>query len=289
MKIVDIVGGLGNQMFSYAFAIALQNRFPHEQVKIDVSSYSSYALHNGLEIERIFDVKLQKATKEEISKLSYYSKYYKIGRIKKRILPRKDGTCYEFPLEKQDRKALYTEGDKYYEGYWQDYRYFHYYYRQICDVFQFKIELPPEVEHVRQQILNSNSVCVHIRRGDYLKDKMYQGCCDLDYYQRAIKYIRDTEKKPHFFIFSNDIHWCIEHIVPLLGDCYTIVDCNRGTESYRDLQLMSCGKLMIIANSSFSWWAAYLNKTTNLKVIAPILWSNNMRSYDRQLPEWLRM
>lgn len=289
MKIVSVLGGLGNQMFCYAFAIALQNRFPEEEIKVDVSSYGTYGLHNGLEIEDIFDVRFAKASKEEIKRLAYYSDNYKLGRIMKRILPRKTETCYEFPLSKQDRKALYTSGDKYYEGYWQNYRYFHYYREEILKAFVFNKTLPISVEKIKQQIESTNSVCLHIRRGDYLKKKMYQGCCDIDYYLRAIDYIKKIVENPHFFIFSNDTAWCQDNITPILGEHFTIVDCNRGKDSYIDMQLMSYGKYMIIANSSFSWWAAYLNQTPNMKVVSPVLWSNNMKSYDRQLPEWIRL
>lgn len=289
MKIVNILGGLGNQMFSYAFAIALQHRFPNEEVKIDVSSFGTYGLHNGLEIESIFNVKLKRATKEEIKRLAYYSDNYKIGRFKKRLLPRKKTTCYELPLSKFNRRDLYTSEDKYYEGYWQNYQYFHMYREEIRKAYVFKNPLPVEVELVKKKICETNSVCIHVRRGDYLLQKLYQGCCELDYYQRAVQFILETEQEPHFFIFSNDIEWCKENIVPMLGKHYSIVDCNRGENSYRDMQLMSYAKRLIIANSSFSWWAAYLNDYEDLKVIAPVIWSNNNKYFDRQLPSWIRL
>jgi hypothetical protein len=289
MKIVNIIGGLGNQMFQYAFALALKQRFPQEEVKIDVSSYGTYNLHNGLEIDRIFDVSLPFATKAEIKRLSYHSDNYKIGRYMQKLLPRRKTTCHELPLGRFDRRDLFTHEDKYYEGYWQNYQYFDMYREEIRKAFRFKLELPAAVEALREEICSVNSVCIHVRRGDYLLHKLYRGCCESDYYQRAIEYIHKTESEPHFFIFSNDIEWCKENIVDLLGSHYTFVECNRGADSYRDMQLMTCAKRLIIANSSFSWWGAYLNRNEDVKVIAPVIWSNNNRYFDRQLPTWIRL
>ena len=286
MKIVDIVGGLGNQMFQYALAIVLEKRFG-EPVYVDVSTFETYKVHNGLELERVFGLKLNKATWWQITRLAYYSRNYKLNRLMRKILPRRKTMCFEFPLEKFDEHKLYTSDSMYYEGYWQHARYFDEYAEDVKRTFTFAGELLGRSADFRNVIELSNSVSIHIRRGDYLQEKNYCGLCDENYYKAAVEHICKHVDNPHFFIFSNDVEWCKEHIVPMLEE-YDIVDCHSGQDSYKDMWLMSLCKHMILANSSFSWWAAYLNKNKGI-VIAPKVWTRNKKTYNRQLSEWILM
>lgn len=284
MKIVYIIGGLGNQMFQYALTIALRERF-HEDIYVDATSFASYGRHNGLELERVFGIKLLHAPIEEIKRLACYSRYYKLRRIIKKFYRRKPTICNEFPLSRFDRNKLYETGDMYYEGYWQHHAYFDEYKDIIKSEFQFQGTLSKEAESIREKILSENSVAIHIRRGDYLKIKLYQGLCSLDYYKSAVDHFYAKESAPHFFIFSNDIEWCRDNLTSMLGN-YTIVDCHGGADSYKDMWLMSMCKHMILANSSFSWWAAYLN-SNNGDIIAPEKWINDESMYHVQMPEWI--
>ena len=284
MKIVNIIGGLGNQMFQYALVIALRERF-QEEIYVDTSAFTSYTLHNGLELERVFGIKLKHALLPDIKKLTFHSRHYKLKRLMQIIFPRKRTTCYEFPLAKFDKNKLYEACDMYYEGYWQHYSYFDEYKEIIRNEYKFQGSLSETAELIKNCIINNNSVSMHIRRGDYLKEKDYIGICDVEYYRSAIEYINRHSPNAHYFIFSNDMEWCKEFITPLLSR-YTCVDCHTKDDSYKDMWLMSLCKKMILANSSFSWWGAYLNTSADV-IIAPKVWTNNPNTYPRQLPNWI--
>ena len=132
-----------------------------------------------------------------------------------------------------------------------------------------------------------NSVGIHIRRGDYLKNWKYRGLCGIDYYQKAIAYILEHIKSPKFFLFSDDINWVKENISPLLkGYNVTFVNWNHSINSYKDMQLMAMCKNLIIANSSFSWWAAYLNQNNPI-VVAPEKWINSFMDFRIQYKDWI--
>lgn len=284
MKIVNVIGGLGNQMFQYALVIALRERF-REDIYVDTTSFKTYGLHNGLELERVFNIKLLKSSPKDIKKLTYYSGFYKLNRFMQKYLPRKKTMCNEFPLERFDKSKLYINQDMYYEGYWQHYSYFNEYKDIILKEYQFQGELSDEATEYMRRIIKGNSVAIHIRRGDYLKEKYYKGICDIEYYKKAITYLNSIDDSFHYYIFSNDIQWCKENIASMLVN-YTFVDCHKGADSYKDMLLMSLCEHMILANSSFSWWAAYLNKNEG-KIIAPLKWTNNPKTYQRQLPDWV--
>ena len=117
--------------------------------------------------------------------------------------------------------------------------------------------------------------------GDYMNLSMYQGICTEEYYTKAVEFIKQNVTSPHFYIFSNDIVWSKTFAESLNID-YTIVDHNTGTNSYQDMYLMSQCKHNIIANSSFSWWGAYLNVNRNKLVVAPKGWDNtDSESYNK--------
>ena len=140
MKIVNIIGGLGNQMFQYAFLLALQKRF-NEKIYADITSFSDYGKHNGLELETVFNIKLNTATRKDIKRLSYYSSIYKLNRFMKKLFPRRKTMCSEFPLNKFAKEKLYAIGDMYYEGYWQNYKYFEEIKEEIFKAFKFPNDL----------------------------------------------------------------------------------------------------------------------------------------------------
>ena len=117
------------------------------------------------------------------------------------------------------------------------------------------------------------SVGIHVRRGDYLNIPLYSGICDLPYYTRAIEYIKSKSKNPKFYIFSNDMEWCK---INLPVENAVFVEANTGINSIFDMILLSSCKYNIIANSSFSWWGAWLNKNKKA-VIAPTKWYNNKK------------
>ena len=144
---------------------------------------------------------------------------------------------------------------------------------QIRRDFTFRTPMNSINASIAAQIPAVNAVSLHIRRGDYVSDAKAaatHGLCSIDYYQEAIRYISSKTPDPHFFIFSDDIEWAKEN---LHIDCHhQYINQNHGSESYNDMRLMSMCRHHIIANSSFSWWGAWLNPSSNKLIITPNNW-----------------
>ena len=289
MKIVKYIGGLGNQMFIYAFSVALRETF-RQEILVDTHYYKSRNFHNGLEIERIFGIHLTEAKLSDKLKMSWYFPNYWIDYHLLGKLPARKNTVRELPGQKVNLELLDDSSDKFYDGYWQSYQYFDSCRDVILKEFTFpKISMEDKLNFELNERLNNeeNSVGIHIRRGDYLKNWKYRGLCGIDYYQKAIAYILEHIKSPKFFLFSDDIDWVKENISPLLkGYNVTFVNWNHSINSYKDMQLMAMCKNLIIANSSFSWWAAYLNKNNPI-VVAPEKWINSFVDFRIQYKDWI--
>ena len=289
MKIVNIIGGIGNQMFQYAFALALKEINPGEDIKLDISHFKEYSLHNGFEIERNFGSLLPYASSSDLRKLTYYAPNYKISRILRKLLGYRKTEFKEPRLFTFWEDALERKGNCYFEGSWQNEKYFKEYDSLIRKAFSFKQALGDRNEVLLGKIKDSESVSIHVRRGDYLTDPTYQGICDMPYYKNAIAYILGHVENPCFFIFSNDTEWCSKNIAPLCSEC-TIIDWNGGSMSWADMQLMSLCKHNIIAHSSFSWWGAWLNNYQKKIVVSPRGWFNRADITDYpQLDSWILM
>lgn len=298
MKIVNIAGGLGNQMFQYAFAVSLQERFPDEQVYIDTQHYhtlffkrfGTVNLHNGYEIDKVFSkATLPVAGFSQLRRVSYYIPNYVLSRIARRLLPVRR-TEYIAPYSESYcvSPGVYTEGDRYYEGYWQSARYYESIRDRLLDIYT-----PPAPNTYNKEMISrlhsTNSVGIHVRRGDYLNAPEFKGLCGLSYYQEAIRQVR-ADHQPHtFYIFSNDIAWCKSNITPLTeGDEVVFVTGNTGAQSCWDMFLMTHCKDLVIANSSFSWWGAFLNRRSP-RVFAPDPWINRDCKKDVYAEGWTRI
>ena len=299
MKIVNITGGLGNQMFQYALAISLKERFPDEDVFVDISHYNTLFfkhykginLHNGFEIDKVFpNATLPIAGMRQICKVSYYIPNYVLSRIGRKLLPqRKTELIPAYSKNYSYVAEVYLSGDCYYEGYWQCIKYFEIIKdKLINDIFAHP---EPNIynKSLIEQIMTCNSIGVHVRRGDYLNEPEFRNICGVEYYKNGIERLLSDGRRHTFFIFSNDIKWCEENIEPLIGDS-TIhyVTGNEGKQSCWDMFLMTYCKDLIIANSSFSWWGAFLNKNV-YRVIAPEPWLNRDCEIDNYENSWIRI
>ena len=289
MKIVQIIGGIGNQMFQYAFLIGLRETF-QEEVLMDVGILKhSYPYHTGWQMDQIFNITSRVASHREIRKVYhwFFLDNYQVSRVYKHYFP---ALKTEFQEKAADafRPEMYEQNvDRYYIGYWQDYRYLKDFMPKIREELSFKQPLDVKNQSVFNELLSINSVSIHVRRGDYVGNYAFWGCCDLPYYRRAIEKVHSEIGKCRFLIFSNDQEWCMENILPLLvDDEYQFVDWNYGQDSYKDMQLMTACKVNIIANSSFSYWGAALNVRPDHIVIAPKEWTVNGQTAIRQWPEW---
>ena len=276
MTIVKILGGLGNQMFQYAFAYALLQTTKNT-VKLDIASFETYDLR---EYElALFNVSLVLAREEEV----HYLKYKKENLFQK-IVRKLQGksfslseSYYKEPHFNYDQNVYNLKDDIYFEGYWQSEKYFKKYRDELLKEFTLKEDLHKQSQIYQQDIEKTESVSLHIRRGDYIANShtnSVHGTCSLDYYERAVKEVENSISSPHFFIFSDDLPWARENLGFI--ENITFIDLDEKTPDHEEMILMSKCKHNIIANSSFSWWGAWLNQNSNKIVIAPKKWFNEI-------------
>jgi hypothetical protein len=283
MKIVKIKGGLGNQLFQYAFGRDF-NIKKNIEIKIDngintnkQDTYRQYELDN-------FNITLPIATKEEVKKNKY-----PLGVISK--LQR----GFEIKILKKynigyAEKILDTK-EQYLEGFWQSYKYLESIKEVLLKEITLKEPLGEKYREILKQIEESDSVSIHVRRGDYINNpqtKKDHYTFGTEYYNKAIKIIEEKILKPVFFVFSDDIEWVKQN---LKTDYPTIFVSNSQTKDYEELIIMSKCKHNILANSSFSFWGAWLNQNPNKIVIAPQKWNNKyQQEYKDLLPaNWLKI
>lgn len=290
--ISQIIGGLGNQMFQYAAgrALSLNNDVP---LALDVCGFENYRLHQGFELFKVFKCAPDIATQKDI----YRVLGWRSGKIVRKIIMRPSGAifrgrhliiepyCHYWPEIKNVSRCCYLA------GYWQSEKYFKNVATTIRADFTFKNSLSKLNAELAEQIRHVNSVSLHVRRGDYAKDlktNATHGLCSLDYYQTAIRCISDQIKQPHFFVFSDDIAWVQNNLQ--IGFPCQYVDHNQGVDSYNDMNLMSMCQHNIIANSSFSWWGAWLNPNPDKIVIAPQKWFANKNNVKDLFPQgWVTL
>ena len=287
MIITKIAGGLGNQMFQYAAGRSLA--ITHNcELKLDLSWFDTFKLHNGYELER-FNIKAGIATKNEVVKLAgNQSKLIKALRKKMGFRSRAHFIESDFSFCPE---FIQSVPPVLIEGHWQSYKYFDSVSSVICAELAPKSPLSDASLRVAEEISGVNAVSIHIRRGDYVSNKAINdvhGVIGLDYYTKAIQHVRDVIPSPHFFIFSDDLEWAKKTMGLESGT--TFVSHNKALSSYQDMQLMAACKHNIIANSSFSWWGAWINPYSNKTVIAPRRWFSNRRDVlDLLPPSWLTL
>lgn len=289
MKIVKILGGLGNQMFQYAFYLAVKHRFPKEAAKIDIFCFRGYPLHNGFELNHVFAINESIANIRDLCKVSYPYIHYRLWQVGKYLLPKRKIMYKESLDAKYNPNIFNNEKICYYEGYWQNEKYFKDIRSEILKIFKPRY-INDKTKELSKILTNKSSVSIHIRRGDYIKHPWFGGICNVGYYKRAISKIESQKDVEIYCIFSNDIPWCKTNIAPLLKSKKIIyVDWNKNEESHLDIYLMSLCKYNIIANSSFSWWGAWLNEYKEKIVICPKKW-NNIKDSKFELPEsWTKI
>lgn len=301
MKLIIYAGGLGNQMFQYAFFKAAE--LSKKKVWSTTAWYSLNNSHNGFELDRLFGIRLKrnfslpfkinkntkKDKKEQLKEVSESksTSFLRSFLSKNPILKFSEYNDASYHPEVLDLKGINVI-----VGYWQNEKYFKDYRTQILDCFTFPEFSPEETKNIEisEKIKSENSVSIHVRRGDYCGNPWYDGIITTEYYNRAIEYIKSKIENPHFFIFSDDIDWCEKNLN--ISDAHDFINWNKGSASYRDMQLMSLCKHNIIPNSSFSWWGAWLNNNSEKIVVCPTKWINECSNldFDDICPsEWVRV
>ena len=274
MIITNVIGGLGNQMFQYAAGRALA-RARGQPLHLDISGFDGYGLHQGFELKHVFKCEATIASDEEVRTILGW----RAANAVRRILVRPGFAAWRGPTFIVEPHFHYWRGIRdvpataYLYGYWQSEKYF------VDDVvalradFSFRQPLS-EVNTVwAERISRCTAVSLHVRRGDYVSDARTHaanGVCSLDYYRAATRHIAGCVEEPVYFVFSDDIAWAKDNLD--IGYPCHYLDHNRGEESYNDMHLMSLCRHHILANSSFSWWGAWLNSSAEKIVVAPARW-----------------
>lgn len=273
MIIAHVIGGLGNQMFQYAAAKALSIK-KNTPLLLDISSFNSYTLHQGFELNALFSGEFSIARDSDVRQVLGWQSPQTIRNILHRpqfAWLRKDSLAIE-PSFQYWEDLDDSPDDSYMTGYWQSERYFEKAKETIRKEFNFKTPLSAENSEIADRIQKTDAVSLHVRRGDYLNNSAYASC-SINYYQSAIKHLLKYVKTPTFYVFSDDIDWVKRNLT--LDQPHFYIEHNKGVESYNDMRLMSLCKHNIIANSSFSWWGAWLNANTDKIVVAPKRWFTN--------------
>ena len=287
MIITKLQGGLGNQMFQYALCRKLS--LSHKtNLKLDTASLN---LNDPLIVKRsyslsIFNIKTPTASPEEISQ--FLAPQNLISKIT--LLFKKNKRYITEPTQVFSPAILKLPDNIYLDGYWQSPKYF----SDIRDVlkkdFSLADPIPQKVLDLSEKITNCESVCINVRRGDFVthpRNSKFHGFCDMTYFDKAIEKINSEIENPKFFIFSDDLKWCEDNLKLKYGG--TIVGHNlAGPHFSWYLYLLSQCKHQIIPNSSFGWWGAWLNDNPNKIVIVPKKWINpEENTSDRYCDDWL--
>ncbi|MBO0215434.1 alpha-1,2-fucosyltransferase [Vibrio sp. Vb2880] len=281
MVIVKITGGLGNQLFQYATGKALAKKLSCE-LALDLSFYPTQKLRK-YELDK-FNIKARIATTKEISLAGGGND------VVSRLMRKFGLTSVIFPQYIKERESIkYVEkidqckSGAFLDGYWQNPRYFSQIKVELVQEFTPKTSLSAPALIWKERIAQSSTpVSLHVRRGDYIDNahtNSVHGTCGLDYYRSAVNKVLDTAENPTFYVFSDDIDWCKEN----LGSLGVFVYIDDTQSAIDDLMLMSFCHHHIIANSTFSWWAAWLGNDG--LTIAPQNWfsdlsRNNTSIYD---------
>ena len=229
--------------------------------------------HNGFELDKVFGIQLKKSVKEFflniIFRLLLTDKLIVIP-LKKILFFCGCSIVQEnFDYNFNPDILKSSRGITFYYGGWHHPDYFKDSKEAVLTYFNFNAEIDHTNKLLKMSIEKTNSVSIHIRRGDFLDENninIFGDICNLFYYNEAINYINKKIINPTFFIFSNDLDWVKENL-QITNVIY--VDCNSGNNSWKDMYLMSLCKNNIIANSTFSWWGAWLNQNTSKLVISP--------------------
>lgn len=277
MLMIQMTGGLGNQMFQYAMYQELKYR--GKEVSIDdFTKYDGQETHPNC-ITKVFDVMYELGTRKEYNRLTDSSLSFP-ARVKRKLLGRKQN-IYQERDALEYSEDIFKQEDAYVIGYFQSEKYFAHVADSLRKQYTFKERMiPSKAKEYQKQMQSCNSVSVHIRRGDYISERfapLYGGICTDAYYRGTMQYLRERLDCPHFFLFTNDPDWVRANMVE--EDC-VLVECGEENADYLDMMLMSCCNHNIIANSSFSWWGAWLNPNVDKIVVAPSKWLNVTQADD---------
>ncbi len=286
MVITRLLGGLGNQMFQYAAGRALALRLK-TNLCADLSWFDSFKFDTSRSYKLdAFNAVLRKLSRQELGRFKIISLASRFGFFKGKYFREKQ---FNFDA------AFSGLGDGVYlDGYWQTEKYFADFKDTVRNDFNLRYPLSREAADIHGQIKQAPASCaIHVRRGDYVLDaktNKYHGVCSLAYYKKAAEYVKSRVGQVEFFVFSDDIPWAEQNLKFGLMKFVDIPD-EEGVKDQQEMTLMSKCQHQIIANSSFSWWGAWLNQNPDKIVVAPDKWFNNEKINTQDLiPEsWVKI
>jgi hypothetical protein len=282
MILTELNGGLGNQLFQYAAGKSL-SLYHKEELKLDISYFNQIGKSHELIYFQITD---QIASQKEID--SFIKKGISKKVITKLTRPHKR-TIYREPYFHFDLNFFDSKSNVYLKGLRQSEKYFLKFEEQIRKILTIKPQYVNHLNEVAKKIKEEDSISIHIRRGDYLTKVALEvlGLVPLEFYIAAINEITLKTEKPKVYFFSDDIDWVKRNFT--LPFDYEFASSNIAHNSIEDFYLMSQCKHNIIANSSFSWWSAWLNNNPDKMIIAPLKWFNKGPKDTQDLipPGWI--
>ncbi|MDR0542021.1 MAG: alpha-1,2-fucosyltransferase [Dysgonamonadaceae bacterium] len=294
MVIVALSGGLGNQMSQYAFY--LTHKYRQEKVFFNTYLIRRNNQHNGYELNSIFNIPDESYYIHDllirlVRKLWIFKNrrimHLFVRMILKFLSIIRINIINERPDYRFDEHILSPpKGINIYRGGWHSEKYFKDKQWLIRKLFQFNTSQLNELsKKILDKISQGESISLHVRKGDY-NNSEWDGVCSIDYYKSAIRFISDKVADPSFFCFSDDMDWVKTHLH--IPDA-TYIEHNGGINSWQDMFLMSRCKHHIVANSTFSWWGAWLGMNTNKRVIAPPRFMRTQITPDFFPAEWIQM
>ncbi len=275
MFIISVDGGLGNQMFEYAFYLAMKKNFPDGKVMLDLSMLEEDT-HNGYELQYVFGINAPIAALEDVAKLSEYCprqiKHNKLINQLNKLRRAIWGTKWSYIVQ-EDSTVYYDDYfhlsmlySYYLRGVWANSQYFKDVKKKVLEEFTFPEIADEKNKVIAEEIRNTNSVGIHFRKGDYVEFGFE--ILDKSYYNSALQYINERVAGAKFFVFSDDKEGAKATIGGQID--YVFIDGNTGRNAYIDMNLMSMCKHNIIANSTFSFWGAFLNRNLSKIVVYPL-------------------
>lgn len=289
MIVMRLKGGLGNQLFQYALGRHL-SIIKNTPLHLDTSSYKTDTL-------REYRLDSFQINARHSDKIAFFSTEGRARHLNK-IIQGIRGIFfkpYQIIKEKNfsfDPTILDCSEDAYLDGFWQSEKYFSSIAQIIREDLRLKTAIQGPLQEIAEQIQTTNSVSLHVRRGDYVLNPTttaYHGVCGTEWYESAVKIIDEKVNQPTYFIFSDDYAWAKENL-QFQSPAVFIIPSPEGQEC-NDMHLMSLCKHNIIANSSFSWWGAWLNTNPEKIVIAPKNWfiAGPQNTQDLIPDSWLRV
>jgi len=271
MKIVRLMGGLGNQMFQYAFGVAVGNNTIYDISWFDETRGNPNVTQREYELD-FWNINPKLTDKPK-------KKIFGFINLKLKHIVESPFNIYNSKLLKEKNCII--------EGYFQASQYYEPIRNRLLKDFVPRNKPDYRNQKMLDLIRDKNSVSIHVRRGDYVKLQKIHGLCDIDYYEKSVQHIAKNVKHPYFFIFSDDIKWVKDNL-NIDYPC-EYIDFNHGRDSAWDMWLMANCKHNIIANSSFSWWGAWLNQNSDKIVIAPKCWKADGSKTDIVPTNWKRI